>query len=194
MTCNFGNAAPPIIQAQVILQLNGPFGYFPATNTVHIRYTIDDLPVGPIVTGPTSIFDRFNLNIDTSNVFGAGPLTEGTHALGAILVDATAGSAATNDLPYYWRCVQATFIVHNTPATLAQIYANPIRIPSIDGGLGPSVRLNSSKLDFLTFPGFTSVVSTGGTHNTIVPIPLPQSGRIPPASDPASPLHGLSPS
>jgi hypothetical protein len=192
LSCNLGNVAAPMIQAEAILELNGsPFNYFPAANSVHIRYTIDDVPVGPIVTGPTNIFDRFPLNIDTSNVFGAGPLSDGTHALGAILVDATAGSAATNDLPYYFRCVQKPFFVNNSGQPLAQIYAGPVRIPSPDSGNGPSVRLNSSKLDFLTFPGFTAVAASGGTHNTVVPIPSPQSGFIPPASDPASPLHGL---
>jgi hypothetical protein len=177
------------IQAQMLFAPSDG-SYFPANNTVQIRYTVDDVPVGPIITGPTSVFDRYTYNLDTTT------LTEGTHALGAILVDCTSGSATTNSLPYYWRCVQFLFIVHNTAQTLAQIYAGPMLMPSIDRALAPSHRLNASKLDFLTFPGFAGpggVVATAGTHNTVVPIPAPQSGFIPPASDPSSPMHGLSP-
>ena len=186
LVCNLGNASPPNIIAQTMLT-----GNFLDVNSIKIRYTIDDVPVGPIATGPANIFSRFDLTIDTSNVFGTGPLTDGTHALGVILIDCT---SSTGPLPYYFRPVYAQFMVNNSGRTWAQIYAGPIRLPSIEPGTAPQYRLNSGKLDFLTFPGFagpSGVVATGGTHNTVVPIPLPQSGFIPPFSDPSSPYHGL---
>ena len=189
MICNLGSAVAPNIDAQVIIT-NTPL---PDLNSIKVRYTIDDVPVGPIVTGPTSVFDRFDLTIDTSNVFGTGPLTDGAHALGVIMVDPT---SSTNPPPYYFRLQYANFLVNNSGRTWAEIYAGPITLPSIEPGIAPQYRFNSGKLDFVTFPGFAGpggVVATGGTHNTVVPIPSPQSGRIPPASDPASPMHGLTP-
>jgi hypothetical protein len=164
-------------------------GPFPDINSMTIRFTIDDVPVGPILTGPQGPGFSFTIDatIDTTT------LTDGTHALGTILIDHIGGSVANVNLPYYFRCVQVPFIVHNTGASLATVYAGSMRIPTIDRGFGPSFRLHSSKLDFVTFPGFTAIPGTDGTHNTVVPIPSPQSGFIPPASDPSSPLHWLTP-
>jgi len=188
-----------VMTARFIFVANS--GFFPDNNSVKARYTIDDIPVGPIVIGPISVANQqFNSNIDTTSptILNGGPLSDGTHALGVILIDCTSTNVPSNAKPYFWRCIQFPFIVHNSGQTLEQIYAGPMVIPSCDSGHGPSFRLNTQKLDFVTFPGFDAIQrtggpETGGTHNTVVPIPSPQSGFIPPASDRSSPLHGLTP-
>jgi hypothetical protein len=155
----------------------------PVANTVTIQYTIDDVPVGPYVTGPSvgGAFESYPLNIDTTNAFGAGPIPDGTHALGIKLIDYVGGSSASNDLPYMWRCIQQPFIVKNSG-----FVSGSQTIPITDPGYGPSWRLNSSKLEFVTFPGFSSLPA----HSTVVPIGSPESGFIPPVTSSSSPFFG----
>jgi hypothetical protein len=155
----------------------------PVANTVTIQYTIDDLPVGTYVTGPSvgGASESYLLSIDTTAIAwnGGTGIPDGTHSLGTKLIDYVGGSAGSNNLPYMWRCIQQPFIVHNNAGTsLATLYSGPQVMPSADPGFGPNWRLNSSALDFLTFPGLSSLPN--GIRNTAHPIPSPQSGFIPP--------------
>jgi hypothetical protein len=156
----------------------------PVANTVTIQYTIDDVPVGPYVTGPSvgGAMEFYTVNIDTTNAFGLGPIPDGAHCLGIKLIDYVGGSVANQRLPYYWKTLQQPFIVKNT-ALLTGAQKIPISDPAYGGG-GP--RPSSSKLEFVTFPGFSALPA----HNTVVPIPSPQNGFIPPVTSSSSPFFG----
>jgi hypothetical protein len=150
----------------------------PVANTLTIQYLIDDVPVGAYVTGPSvgGASESYPLTINTTSI------ADGTHALTIKCIDYVGGSVAGQNLPYYFKSLHQPFIVKNT-AVVTGAQTIPIGDPGYGGG-GP--RPSSSKLEFVTFPGFASLP----THNTVVPIPSPESGFIPPVTSSSSPFFG----
>ena len=158
----------------------------PVANTLTVQYLIDDVPVGAYVTGPSvgGAAESYALTVNTLTVAwnGGTGIPDGTHALTIRCIDYVGGSVAGQNLPYYFKSLHQPFIVKNT-AFVTGPQTIPIGDPGYGGG-GP--RPSSSKLDFVTFPGFSSLP----THNTVVAIPPTQAGFIPPVCSSASPFFG----
>jgi hypothetical protein len=161
----------------------------PVANTFTVLYTIDDIPIGTQVTGPSmgGATEHWPLTFDTRTVAwnGGTGISDGTHALGCRVVEST----STPYPPYYFRQLQGSIIVNNSGGSVDSLYAGPTRIPLTDTQDGPNLRINSGVADFVTFPGLTAVAA--GLHNTATPLPTPQSGVIPPACSSASPQYRL---
>lgn len=127
------NYPPPVVSGVIPLSLQ--FCTFNGTvqvvSGVSLRYTIDNQPVGPVLT------DNFSWSLDTSNI------PDGTHSLSVLYVN----EPASGNSPFLGR--QYSFVVANSGRAITGPQRVPLTLPPV--GYGP---LAPQYADFITYPGY----------------------------------------
>lgn len=149
---------PPRIVAGVIslnVQFRDGNDAVTPTNGVTLRYTIDNQPVGPVLT------DQFFWALDTTT------LTQGTHALSVLYVNVPASQDSCRS--FLGR--QYAFVVSNNEVVVNGPQTIPVIAPPVN--YGPLV---PQYADFISYPGYQP-------HSTAHPFPykfVPPTGGATP--------------
>lgn len=158
------NYPPAVLSGQTPLnvQFRTISGVVTAVSGVSLRYTIDNKPVGPVLT------DNFSWSLDTTTV------RDGAHALSVLFVN----EPSPGNPCYTFLGRQYAFVVSNTGHPITGSQTLPVIAPPSNAPLLPPTG------DFITYPGYQP-------HATAHPFPyqfVPPAGGAPVADLWAEPL------
>ena len=165
-TVHLGQTPPPSVVAGLVslnVQFRDTYEKKYSISGVSVRYTLDDQPIGPVLT------DNFSWSWDSTTA------TEGTHVLSVLYVNEPppSGSPCYTFSPHEY-----SVVVENTGVPITGAQMVPIAAPTTLATVGP---IPPQKADWVTYPGFQPH-ATAHPYNYVA---VPPAGGVPPAGAPA---------